>query len=422
MRVGILGLAALLTVTIFAGCIDSDVPNDPSLGQVDESLGYTLPETITGMEEMLNVQFDGVEDMVVDGIWFHDDILYTSGTALALVDVSDPTTPTTISMVDETKSRDVDIMEHPNGKLYAVLAGSPGVILVDVTDPENPVKTTEVEIGYHNIAVVPGTALVYNSRSLYREADVATEGGLVDIIDFTDPEEPKVTPWRMGHTAMTVGGIVKPVSAPACHDISVYPEVGRAYCAGVTETQVWDIEDPADPKILQVVHNPGTNIHHAAYPAKNHTLLVIGDELGGAALSPGCAVPDQAYGGVWFVDISDLSKPMPLGWWAPAEAHEAPVDPSSAPFVVPTCTAHFGNFVEDRDLMVMGFYTAGVFIVDFSDPANPVEVANYRPGGNVWEGQYYNGHIYTGDTARGVDVLKPTGDGEVFYGTGDGDA
>lgn len=426
-------VVALMAMALFAGCIsDTPTAKDPGSGEDVGLPAYTLPETITGMEPVQQLEFTLADGTVVDrvsatGIWFHDNILYTSGRpGMGIVDITDPEAPVAIAMLDEeTVSRDVDIMEHPNGYLYAVLAGTHdehgGVVLVNVTDPENAEVVSVAKVGIHNIAVVPGTALVYNSRSVYREADVATEGGLVDIIDFTDPANPVIDAFRFGHSVTTVDGKVKTPKAPACHDISVYVDVGRAYCAGVTETQVWDISDPAKPVILQIVDNPGTNIHHAAYAARNHSILIIGDELGGAAFAPGCTISDQPYGGVWFVDISDLAMPMPLGWWAPKEAHEEPVwvrppsDPTKPgiPAGASTCTAHFGNLIEDRDLLVMGFYTAGVFIIDFSDATDPVEVANYRPGGNVWEGRYHRGFIYTGDGARGVDILRPTGEGEV---------
>ena len=72
------------------------------------------------------------------------------------------------------------------------------------------------------------------------------------------------------------------------------------------------------------------------------------------------------------------------------------------------CTTHFGTLVEDRDLMVMGWYTAGVVLIDFSDSLLPTQVDHYRPAGdmNVWEARYYKGHVYTGDTQRGMDILE----------------
>lgn len=424
MRVLARPLVGLFLISALAGCISSDGPTTDNVGTDSAAkLGYLIPETITGMEQLMQLDFTafGGEDFRIsgNGVWLHEDKLYVSGSSFAIVDVTDAANPVVLSVLESRGARDVDIMEHPNGNLYAVLAGSPGIVLVDVTDPLAPFEAGNITIGFHNIAVVPGTALVYNSRSVYRGQDLATEGGLLDIVDFTDVANATVTQFRFGHEATVAGGAVKPVTAPACHDVAIYTDVNRAYCAGITETHIWDITDPKAPTIIQIVENPGTNIHHAAYAAKDHNLLIIGDELGGAALAPGCAVSDQPYGGVWFVDISDLTTPVPVGYWAPEEPRSDPVRPNTnwmpgngLPASVPTCTAHFGNLVEDRDILTMGFYTAGVFLIDFSDPADPVEIANYRPGGNVWEGVYYRGHVYTGDSSRGVDVLKVVGDGE----------
>lgn len=413
MRTWSLPVVAVLVGMILAGCISEETNIPPSDDPATTLASFTLPETITGLEAVQQIEFvleDGtvIDQFSANGIWLHDGLLYASGRpGLAIVDVSDPEAPVPLSVMEsETQSRDVDIMEHPNGKLYAVLAGSPGIILVDVTDPREPFVVSSVEIGYHNIATVPGTAVVYNSRSLYSEPGLVTDGGLVDIVDFSDPTAPVINAWHFPRTVEVAGGLMKPVTAPACHDISVYPEADRAYCAGVTETQVWDISDVLEPKILQIVPSPTTNIHHAAYATWDHKLLVIGDELGGAA-GPGCTVPDQAYGGVWFYDISDLANPTPLGWWAPENAQ---------PGVI-ACTAHFGTFLEDRDILVMSFYRAGVAIIDFSDPTDPVEIDAYAPDGSAWEGRYYRGFIYTGDSMRGIDIVRPVGEGEVGYTT-----
>lgn len=416
-------VVALLLAALLAGCIGTEPPTGEVLEDKDpDVLSYLFPETVTGMEHVRQMEFtlgDGSPfKMAGGGLFTHEGLAYVSGSNLVILDLrDDPSAPEVLAIVEDTASRDVDIMEHPDGRLYAVLSGAPGIVIVDVTDPNAPEVVHRLAIGYHNLVVVPGTTIVYNSRSVYtgegvktpeqspvqREVgpDVLTEGGRVDIIDFANITAPVVEEFRLrGPTTL---GTPKVGTAPACHDITVYPEAGRAYCAGITETQVWDITTPAEPKILQIVHNPGTNIHHAAWPAKDHTLLVIGDELGGAAADPGCVVSDQPYGGLWFVDISDLSDPKPVSWYAPRAKTHLGLD----------CTSHFGGFVEDTEIMVMGWYVGGTVLIDISDPTDVKEIAQFADGTDTWESRYYAGHVYTGDMARGVDVLKLVGDGAV---------
>ena len=57
--------------------------------------------------------------------------------------------------------------------------------------------------------------------------------------------------------------------------------------------------------------------------------------------------------------------------------------------------------------MVMGHYTAGTSLIDFSALPIVREVDLYTASGtNTWEARYYNGHVYTGDTGRGMEILR----------------
>jgi hypothetical protein len=78
-----------------------------------------------------------------------------------------------------------------------------------------------------------------------------------------------------------------------------------------------------------------------------------------------------------------------------------------------TCTAHHGRLVPDpqgRDLLAMSFYHAGVVLIDFTGVGSqsgplPRAVDQYVDGSDTWETWYYNGYLFTGDLARGLDVL-----------------
>jgi hypothetical protein len=71
---------------------------------------------------------------------------------------------------------------------------------------------------------------------------------------------------------------------------------------------------------------------------------------------------------------------------------------------------HNGNIipVDGRYLLVAAWYGGGTSVVDFTNPAAPVEVAYYdatSPSANTWSSYWYNGHIYANDMTRGVDVF-----------------
>jgi len=81
--------------------------------------------------------------------------------------------------------------------------------------------------------------------------------------------------------------------------------------------------------------------------------------------------------------------------------------------------------VEDRDVLVLGNYQAGTWVVDFTDPANAQTVAwsdppplgqVTTPGGAVvnelggaWSSYWYNGFIYESEITKGVNVFNLSG-------------
>jgi hypothetical protein len=65
--------------------------------------------------------------------------------------------------------------------------------------------------------------------------------------------------------------------------------------------------------------------------------------------------------------------------------------------------------------MVQGWYQGGISVFDFTDSANPVEIAFFDRGpvdakqlmsAGYWSVYWYNGHIYGSEIARGLDILK----------------
>jgi hypothetical protein len=81
------------------------------------------------------------------------------------------------------------------------------------------------------------------------------------------------------------------------------------------------------------------------------------------------------------------------------------------------CVAHNGSLlpVPGRDILVQAWYQGGISLMDFTDSANPVEIAFFDRGpigatslvlGGFWSGYWYNGNIYGSEIAGGFDVFR----------------
>lgn len=340
-----------------------------------------------------------------------------------IFDISNPESPELISRF-EAPGRDVDTLAFPDGRLFAVFATDGGAIPIwNITNPREPSKATLVspDRGSHNVGIVPGTPILYNSASRGGGAGsnletLAAEG--TAIYDLSDPSQPELLQdFENGYS---------------CHDISfsIRTDQGeyRAYCAGHEVTQIWDIEDPADPRVISTipVHHgtpdfPSTGgtiarFSHLAMTDQTGDVLIVGDETGGGG-APGCdATLQQAprtvsgpLGNLYFYDISDEEDPEYMGSISPNSTalmtDEVQEDPRRG---VSPCTAHFGRLVPhpERALFAVAFYGRGVNVIDFTEPTNPRIVDQWNDGTNTWDVWYYNGYLFTGDTARGMDVLR----------------
>lgn len=280
----------------------------------------------------------------------------------------------------------------PEGVDQAEVAG---LRIFDITDPANPIVVgfvTAEDLGgssVHNVTTLPWAGVAYVAGSHFTDpSDIR-----LPIVDLTDPEFP-VTNVPMRDISST--------AEAECHDIGLDPVNELAFCAAVTQTFVWDVSDPFAPAHVSAITNPNINIHHAARLAPDGTTLVLNDELGGAAVSFGCAPTTQdTLGALWFYDISDPASPALQGAFSTSEASlETP------------CTSHFYNFVPGTTLLAVGWYKSGMIVVDYEDPAAATEHAVYEPvGGDFWAAYYWNG-LFFGSSFGGEGTPDYGGDFE----------
>jgi hypothetical protein len=75
------------------------------------------------------------------------------------------------------------------------------------------------------------------------------------------------------------------------------------------------------------------------------------------------------------------------------------------------CTIHVFWQAPDQNRMVTAWYGRGTRVVDFSNPAQPKQLAFFVPtNGDTWSAKPHNGYIYSGDINRGLDVFRYTGE------------
>ncbi len=298
----------------------------------------------------------------------------------------------------------------PTVAIFGNAAGSGGIGVFDITDPYNPgamYRVMTTADGVHNFIFHPTAPFGYVSPG-------ELPGGIQDmpIIDFTNLDAPTIKEGL--DTPQTLGGI---------HDMELSITGDRIYAASENNYHILDNTDPGNPMVVTNVEstplNPPTvptsgSYAHGAYPdsAKEIMLGQVESIVAGGFLAPGTC-PGE---GLAAYDISGAFVPganevTPVG---PIGVYNPPVVGDPAPRF---CTSHFGRFVPDTKIFSLGWYVAGVRIVDFSDPFFPEEIATAVMAdndgtSNTWAAKIFKGYVYAGDMERGFDVFKWAGEGD----------
>ena len=199
-------------------------------------------------------------------------------------------------------------------------------------------------------------------------------------------------------------------STDSCHDITTYPEIDLAAGACEGNGLLLDISDPANPVRIDEVSDPNFSYWHGATFSNDGKTVVFTDEWGGGTAAR-CRATDQlSWGANAIYDIVG-------GQLVFRSYYKLPV----AQVNQENCVSHLPSLipVPGRDIMTQAWYQGGVSVIDFTDSANPQEIAYYDRGpisgttlvlGGLWSSYYYNGAVYGSEIARGFDSwqLTPT--------------
>ncbi len=328
-----------------------------------------------------------------------------------------------------------------------------GVRIFDISDIDNPVQLPGVQTcrGSHTHTVVadPDDAenvYIYNSgtsgvrsplelpgcQNATLTADPVTTGDptqwRIDVIKvpLDAPEtaavvsQPRIftNPDTGAYNGLqnTLGGQMHPsgtVYSPTpntntCHDITAYPEIGLAAGACQGNGILLDISDPVNPVRIDAVADPNFSYWHSATFNNDGTKVIFTDEWGGGS-GARCRATDQPeWGANALFDIVDGKLEF-------ASYYKLPVPQT----VQENCVAHNGSLipVPGRDIMVQAWYQGGLSIIDFTDTANPTEIAYLDRGpingsslvlGGYWSTYWYNGNVLGSEIARGFDTMALT--------------
>ena len=178
-------------------------------------------------------------------------------------------------------------------------------------------------------------------------------------------------------------------------DIALLAE-GGAYLNEAGDTGsvfVIDVTDPGNPVVLNrwlhergEGHHPIRYHHEAQFLDGDRSVVLVTDE----DMHNGCGDA----GGITALRVSeDLTEVEELSeWFIPADTP------------APVCSVHV--FSSQGSLVFLGSYNAGLQVVDYSDPANPVQAGySIQPGTSAWGATVHGEHVYVGDMTRGLDVF-----------------
>src|SRR2546423_1198719 len=221
---------------------------------------------------------------------------------------------------------------------------------------------------------------------------------------FVDPRSGAVA----GLSSAAVHGQGEPSPTNQCHDITVYSAIGLAAGACSGNGILLDIKAPANPKRIDAVNDPNYAYWHSASFSNDGKKVVFTDEWGGG-LGARCRANDP---NVWGADSIFRVENNKLKF---ASYYKMP----AAQGDTENCVAHNGSIIPipGRDIMAQAWYQGGISVMDFTDADHPKEIAYFDRGpidpkmlvlGGSWSAYWYNGHIYSSEIARGLDVFELT--------------
>jgi hypothetical protein len=435
-RIGI-GAALLTALLVFATTAATAPSNEDELLKDELHFLQQSNKTYTGGKkaaQVKNMEVVGQNTLGGRGfnadVWFHEGFAYVGHwgfsdwangsktrfcpsppkNGIAVVDATDPSDPVMVSRLVNptgTSAEDVTVFTAKYGPLAGrdiaavglqVCGGSRldpsfprGLMLFDVTDPENPAQLGFLSTGcctrgLHELEFNHrddlGRTFVYASVPASEYEEEGSPSGFRDLqgrgdfrlIDVTNPAAPAaVSDWGVIHDA---GGPLNP--GQGCDPDPVFGHSAEPSADGkLAFVAYWDsgfvaldVTNPANP-VLRGHTVYGTDEDgdgHSSMYDDARQLLFSADEDFGKHCGPGIE-PGYGYLRIW--DYSNLAAPVQIG------EYRTPNSSGALPLGSGDYTIH-NPMIMGTDVYI-SWYSDGVRVVDASDPRNPEEVAYFVP-------------------------------------------
>ncbi|MFN0279757.1 MAG: LVIVD repeat-containing protein [Pyrinomonadaceae bacterium] len=316
---------------------------------------------------------------------------------IRIFDISDIAKPKQVAAVQTCRgSHTHTLVTDPNDKnnVYIYNSGAAGVRpaeeLAGCSDemPKVNPKTALFSIDVIKVPVnAPQNAKIVSSPRLFMDSRTGVINALKSAKSHDAPE---------------------PVDTDQCHDITVYSAIGLAAGACSGNGILLDIKDPANPKRIDAVNDPNYSYWHSASFSNDGKKVVFTDEWGGG-MGARCRETDpNKWGANSIFHLRNNKLSFASYYKLPAAQGDTE-----------NCVAHNGSLVPvpGRDIKVQAWYQGGISVMDFTIADRPVEIAYFDRGpiypnmlilGGSWSAYWYNGHIYSSEIARGLDIFELT--------------
>ena len=314
---------------------------------------------------------------------------------LRIFDISDVTRPIQVGQVQTCRgSHTHSVVSGP---------GKDGKVIVYVSGTSSVRKEEELKGCVGEIAGDERTALFRIDVVEIPVANPARSRIIDSPAVFADPKTGSLAGlWRGGAHGE---GTQETSRTDQCHDITVFPT--RSLAAGACSGNgiIFDIADPRKPRRIDAVIDPGFAYWHSATFNNDGTKVLFTDEWGGGS-RPRCRAQDpRNWGANAIYDIAGGKLRFRSHQKLPAVQSDQE-----------NCVAHNGSIipVPGRDVFVQAWYQGGLSVIDFTDSANPTEIAFFDRGplngdhlvlAGYWSTYWYGGRIYGAEIGRGLDVL-----------------
>jgi hypothetical protein len=293
-----------------------------------------------------------------------------------------------------------------------------GFRIFDIADPTRP-----REIAFQRTGGIGVHRFDCDARYAYISTEMeGYVGNIIVIYDIADPARPReVSRWHM--PGQHVAGGETPhwngVSWRVHHGLRFGDELWTACWQG--GFNVLDLGDIAHPRTV-AHHN-----YHPPFPEPTHTIMPVPHPIGGRRIAVGIDeehphAVGQPHAFLWVFDVTDYANIRPLSTFhvtdfdAPwARAHVAPDGTylHGRPEIYGPGAHQFQEHMRDN-LVYCAWFSAGLRIVDISDPLAPKERGYFipEPAPDFPAPQSNDvdvderGVIYLIDRVRGLDMLE----------------